>query len=125
MTGANTCHQGFYDPVGERLIEPKHTGISYSFTSDGFYEAAYYRAIANRTSRAPEHLSTCSHDSVSYRANMYCSFNAPMPQGNNAMATRQFRETRQRQPAPPAYQGRRPTTVQRPMPVQKLGVHAL
>jgi hypothetical protein len=42
--------QGFYDPVNEKLIEPKHPGISYSFTADGFYEAAYYRAIANRMS---------------------------------------------------------------------------
>ncbi|KAL2356510.1 chaperone for protein-folding within the ER, fungal-domain-containing protein [Cryomyces antarcticus] len=38
---------GFYDPVNERLIEPSHTGFSYSFTGDGFYEEAYYRAIAN------------------------------------------------------------------------------
>jgi hypothetical protein len=42
--------QGFYDPAGERLIEPKHPGISYSFSAEGFYEAAYYRAIANRMS---------------------------------------------------------------------------
>jgi hypothetical protein len=47
---ADITSQGFYDPINERLIEPKHTGISYSFTADGFYEAAYYRAIANRTS---------------------------------------------------------------------------
>ncbi|KAF1813338.1 hypothetical protein P152DRAFT_315282 [Eremomyces bilateralis CBS 781.70] len=37
----------FYDPVGERLIEPKHPGISYSFSDDGHYEVAYYRAIPN------------------------------------------------------------------------------
>ena len=41
--------QGFYNPVEEKFTEPKHTGISYSFTADGFYEEAYYRAIANRT----------------------------------------------------------------------------
>lgn len=40
--------QGFYDPVHDKLIEPSHTGVSYSFTGDGFYEEAYYRAIANR-----------------------------------------------------------------------------
>lgn len=40
---------GFYDPVADKLIEPKHTGISYSFTADGHYEEAYYRAIANPT----------------------------------------------------------------------------
>lgn len=38
---------GFYDPISDRLIEPKLTGFSYSFTADGHYEEAYYRAIAN------------------------------------------------------------------------------
>ncbi|KAK0102965.1 Reversal of tor2 lethality [Cadophora gregata f. sp. sojae] len=38
---------GFYNPVNDSFIEPKHTGISYSFTADGHYESAYYRAIAN------------------------------------------------------------------------------
>ncbi|KZF25413.1 hypothetical protein L228DRAFT_244248 [Xylona heveae TC161] len=37
----------FYNPVSDRLIEPDLTGISYSFTDDGWYEEAYYRAIAN------------------------------------------------------------------------------
>lgn len=32
------------------MIEPALPGISYSFTSDGFWEEALYRAIANRTS---------------------------------------------------------------------------
>lgn len=41
---------GFYDPVGDNLIEPSRTGISYSFTSDGFYEEAYYRAVSNPAS---------------------------------------------------------------------------
>lgn len=39
--------QGFYDPLNDELIEPERTGISYSFTKDGHYETAYYRAIAN------------------------------------------------------------------------------
>lgn len=34
------------------MIEPERTGISYSFTSDGHYEEAYYRAIANPTNPA-------------------------------------------------------------------------
>jgi len=38
---------GFYDSAKDRLIEPSHTGISYSFTDDGHYEVSYYRAIAN------------------------------------------------------------------------------
>ncbi|KAG0649217.1 rot1 [Hyphodiscus hymeniophilus] len=38
---------GFYNPVNDSFIEPSHTGISYSFTADGFYEEAYYRAVSN------------------------------------------------------------------------------
>ncbi|KAM5456694.1 Reversal of tor2 lethality [Microsporum audouinii] len=38
---------GFYDPIKDRLIEPSHTGISYSFTDDGYFEEAHYRAISN------------------------------------------------------------------------------
>jgi hypothetical protein len=44
-----TILQGFFDPVSDTLIEPSRPGISYSFTSDGFYEEAYYRAISNPT----------------------------------------------------------------------------
>ncbi|PGG99180.1 hypothetical protein AJ79_08672 [Helicocarpus griseus UAMH5409] len=40
---------GFYDPIKDRLKEPSHTGISYSFTDDGFYEEAHFRAVANPT----------------------------------------------------------------------------
>jgi Chaperone for protein-folding within the ER, fungal len=39
---------GFYNPVTDKLTEPRLPGISYSFTADGHYEEAYYRAIANR-----------------------------------------------------------------------------
>lgn len=45
-----TESKGFYDPATENMIEPSLTGISYSFTLDGHYEEAYYRAIANRMS---------------------------------------------------------------------------
>lgn len=41
---------GFYNPVIDKITEPNHPGISYSFTADGFYEEAYYRAISNRES---------------------------------------------------------------------------
>ncbi|PGH00904.1 hypothetical protein GX51_05568 [Blastomyces parvus] len=37
--------RGFYDPETDRLKEPSRTGISYSFSDDGFYEEAYFRAI--------------------------------------------------------------------------------
>ncbi|KAF1926450.1 uncharacterized protein M421DRAFT_422778 [Didymella exigua CBS 183.55] len=40
---------GFYDPVSDHFTEPKHTGISYSFTADGYFEESYYRAVANPT----------------------------------------------------------------------------
>jgi len=40
--------QGFYDPVNDKMFEPPLTGFSYSFTDDGFFEEAYYRAISNR-----------------------------------------------------------------------------
>lgn len=45
--------QGFYDPVNEKMFEPPLTGFSYSFTDDGFYEAAFYRAGSNRMFIAP------------------------------------------------------------------------
>ena len=32
------------------MFEPTLTGFSYSFTDDGHYEEAYYRAISNRGS---------------------------------------------------------------------------
>lgn len=38
---------GFYDPVDELLIEPALTGISYSFTEDGFFEEALYQVTPN------------------------------------------------------------------------------
>jgi Chaperone for protein-folding within the ER, fungal len=43
---------GFYNPVTDKLTEPNHPGISYSFTEDGHYEEAYFRAISNREFRA-------------------------------------------------------------------------
>ncbi|KLJ05718.1 hypothetical protein EMPG_10808 [Blastomyces silverae] len=41
--------RGFYDPEKDKLIEPSHTGISYSFSDDGFYEEAYFRAVSDPT----------------------------------------------------------------------------
>ncbi|CAK1364124.1 unnamed protein product [Cercospora beticola] len=46
-SGKTLTGPGFYDAINDKLIEPSHTGISYSFTADGYYEEAYYRAIAN------------------------------------------------------------------------------
>lgn len=44
VTGA-----GFANPANESFRYPKTTGISYSFTSDGFYEIARYRFVSNGT----------------------------------------------------------------------------
>ncbi|CAF9907383.1 MAG: hypothetical protein GOMPHAMPRED_005093 [Gomphillus americanus] len=40
---------GIYNPVEDKFTEPSLPGISYSFTQDGYYEEAYYRAIDNPT----------------------------------------------------------------------------
>ncbi|KAI4647548.1 uncharacterized protein J4E78_008863 [Alternaria triticimaculans] len=59
MTGPD-----FYDPVNEKFTEPKHTGISYSFTADGHFESAYYRAIANPTNpKCPQGIIQWQHGS--------------------------------------------------------------
>lgn len=38
---------GFFNPLTESLLEPNHTGVSYSFTADGFYESALYSISSN------------------------------------------------------------------------------
>jgi len=56
---------GFYNPVNDSFIEPSHTGISYSFTLDGFYEEAYYRAVANPQDPAcPQAIMQFQHGTV-------------------------------------------------------------
>jgi len=56
---------GFYNPVNDSFIEPSHTGISYSFTSDGYYEEAYYRAISNPTKPScPQAIMQFQHGTV-------------------------------------------------------------
>ncbi|KAI6014679.1 chaperone for protein-folding within the ER, fungal-domain-containing protein, partial [Pisolithus marmoratus] len=45
VTGA-----GFAQPANMSFIYPKTTGMSYSFTSDGYYEIARYRMNGNGTS---------------------------------------------------------------------------
>jgi len=61
---------GFYNPVTDRLIEPALTGISYSFTSDGFYEEAYYRAIPNPTQpQCPQAIMQWQHGTYSLPGN--------------------------------------------------------
>ncbi|KAJ5052149.1 uncharacterized protein L3040_001908 [Drepanopeziza brunnea f. sp. 'multigermtubi'] len=61
---------GFYNPINDSFIEPKHTGISYSFTADGFYESAYYRAISNPTKPScPQAIMQFQHGTVVENAN--------------------------------------------------------
>jgi len=61
---------GFYDPVNDRLIEPALTGISYSFTIDGYYEEAYYRAIPNPTTpHCPSAIMQWQHGTYSLPGN--------------------------------------------------------
>ncbi|KAF2788914.1 hypothetical protein K505DRAFT_410614 [Melanomma pulvis-pyrius CBS 109.77] len=61
---------GFYDPVNEKFTEPAHTGISYSFTADGHYEEAYYRAIANpQNPKCPQGIMQWQHGSFTKEAN--------------------------------------------------------
>jgi hypothetical protein len=38
---------GFANPVNMSFVYPKTTGLSYSFTNDGFYEIARYRFTSN------------------------------------------------------------------------------
>lgn len=62
--------QGFYNPIDDSFIEPDKTGISYSFTADGFYEEAYYRAVANPTNpKCPEGIMQWQHGSWVFNAN--------------------------------------------------------
>lgn len=61
---------GFYDPLNEKLIEPTHTGISYSFASSGHYEEAYYRAVANpQNPSCPSGIMQWQHGSWTFNAN--------------------------------------------------------
>lgn len=69
-SNATLTGPGFYDPVSEKLIEPKLTGISYSFTSDGHYEESYYRAIANpQNPNCPSGIMQWQHGTFTYNAN--------------------------------------------------------
>lgn len=60
---------GFYNPINDSFIEPSHTGISYSFTTDGYYEEAYYRAISNPVNPAcPQAILQFQHGTITENA---------------------------------------------------------
>jgi len=66
---------GFYNPVNDSFIEPSLTGISYSFTADGFYEEAYYRAASNPTEpQCPQAIMQFQHGTVVQNADNSLSF---------------------------------------------------
>ncbi|CAD6568854.1 MAG: Reversal of tor2 lethality [Alectoria sarmentosa] len=61
---------GFYDPVNERIFEPALTGFSYSFTDDGHYEEAYYRAVSNPADPScPQGIIQWQHGTYAKNAN--------------------------------------------------------
>ncbi|KAG6999412.1 25S rRNA (adenine-N(1))-methyltransferase [Physcia stellaris] len=61
---------GFYDPVTDKFFEPDLTGQSYSFTDDGHYEVAYYRAISNPAQpNCPEGIMQWQHGTYTKNAN--------------------------------------------------------
>ncbi|KJX92767.1 protein rot1 [Zymoseptoria brevis] len=65
VTGPN-----FYDAAKDELIEPARTGISYSFTADGHFEEAYYRAISNPSNpKCPSGIMQWQHGSWVMNAN--------------------------------------------------------
>lgn len=127
--------QGFYDPVNDHFTEPKHTGISYSFSADGFFEESYYRAVANRTSYPSLwRLLVLLHHFLGYKrrptpppsALLTLPSNGPqMPKRHHPMATRQVRKSRRRLAEAGPHQSRRPPDVLGPVPVQELDLHAL
>ncbi|KAL1959766.1 hypothetical protein VTO42DRAFT_1352 [Malbranchea cinnamomea] len=60
----------FYDPIRDRFKEPLNTGISYSFTDDGYYEEAHYRAVANPTKPScPQGIMQFQHGTYSIKSN--------------------------------------------------------
>ena len=86
-----TSVKGFYDPVNEKMFEPPLTGFSYSFTDDGHYEEAFYRAISNRGS-----LISTTGLLVGYLT--FCSCGPSMPKRNHTMAAWHIREECERLP---------------------------
>ncbi|KAL1992071.1 hypothetical protein VTN49DRAFT_4103 [Thermomyces lanuginosus] len=61
---------GFYDPIEDRLKEPPLTGISYSFSDDGYFEEAYYRAISEPSNpECPKAVMQWQHGTYSVKSN--------------------------------------------------------
>lgn len=61
---------GFYDPIDELLIEPSLPGISYSFSSDGWFEEATYQVSGNpKDPKCPTAAITFQHGHYKFYSN--------------------------------------------------------
>ncbi|KAF2155036.1 ROT1-like protein [Myriangium duriaei CBS 260.36] len=79
---------GFYNPQKDEFIEPARTGFSYSFTADGFYEEAYYRAISNPTNpKCPSGILQFQHGSWIQNANGSLTLTPIAVDGRQLMST--------------------------------------
>ncbi|KAI9670962.1 MAG: Reversal of tor2 lethality [Alyxoria varia] len=69
-TGKVLTGPGFYNPNKEEMLEPDLPGISYSFTEDGYYETALYRALANPSDPAcPKSMIQWQHGTFTQEPN--------------------------------------------------------
>ncbi|EPE31300.1 hypothetical protein GLAREA_12603 [Glarea lozoyensis ATCC 20868] len=80
---------GFYNPVNDSFIEPSHTGISYSFTADGFYEEAYYRAVSNPSDpKCPSGVMQFQHGTVVMNPDLSLAFTPFAVDGRQLLSDR-------------------------------------
>lgn len=111
--------QSFYDPIKDRLIEPLRTGISYSFSADGYYEEAYYRALDNRELSL---LPLCVSPALTWNA---FSYKSAMHTRHAPVAAWKLSAPRERLYAPDSDRSRRPSAHIQSMPIEFLDLHAL
>ena len=108
MSVLTLMNQGFYDPVNERMFEPSLTGFSYSFTDDGHYEVAYYRAGSNRITHS-------LRESFEVVTDLSHSGTTKLSIWSNSMATRKIYQSLERFPCPHTFCRGRSTTHLRPL----------
>ncbi|KAF4556411.1 ROT1-like protein [Elsinoe fawcettii] len=78
----------FYDPVKDEFTEPERTGFSYSFTEDGFFEEAYYRAIANpQNPQCPSGIMQWQHGTWTQNSNGSLTLTPIAVDGRQLMST--------------------------------------
>ena len=74
--------------MNEKIFEPALTGFSYSFTNDGYYEEAYYRAVSNRASMIAK------PSSIDASSKLLSSHGSFVPARHRTMAARHIYEKR-------------------------------